>query len=101
MDRQSAHRYVAATLLAVACLFPAPLVAEAPNLYKLANLRALEDAFTELADEVRPSVVSIRCYQSANEDSSDRSRVRLPISQGSGFIIDGMRPPMPMCLSRR
>lgn len=88
MNRQSFHRFVTASLLAAACLFPAPAIAEAPNLYKLANLRALEDAFTELADEVRPSVVSIRCYQSANEDRGDNNRVRLPISQGSGFIID-------------
>jgi len=56
------------------------------NRHDIADLKALEQAFTQLADEVRPHVVAIRCYESRNAGSN---KVKIPISQGSGFIIDG------------
>lgn len=77
------------SLLAAATLF-CPLISPAapPTLYKLADLKALEKAFVALADTVRPSVVAIRCYQVRDPADRHSMQARLPISQGSGFIID-------------
>ncbi len=60
---------------------------QVPERYRTADLRALQEAFTELAERVRPSVVAIRTYQIRNPSSEDRA-VRFPHSQGSGLIID-------------
>ncbi len=58
-----------------------------PDRYDLVNLKALEKAFTDLARKVRPSVVAVRTYRVRNP--GDRNTlVKLPISQGSGFVID-------------
>jgi S1-C subfamily serine protease len=46
----------------------------------------LETAFADMAEEVRPTVVAIRCYQLRNSAERD-SLVKVPIAQGSGFII--------------
>jgi serine protease Do len=66
----------------------APVAAESLVRYELADLKALQNAFIDLADQVRPGVVSIRCYQVHASDQEDAPLVKLPISQGSGFIID-------------
>jgi len=66
---------------------PATVSAARPDRYEVADLEALQEAFTQLADDVRPSVVSIRCYQVHDTDRAEPSKVKLPISQGSGFII--------------
>jgi len=58
-----------------------------PDRYELADLKALEQAFTDLAHKVRPSVVAIRTYRVRNPDNRD-TLVKLPFSQGSGFVID-------------
>jgi len=60
--------------------------AEPRTRYELADLKALENAFSDLADVVRPSVVAIRGYQIRNSTERD-SLVKVPIAQGSGFII--------------
>lgn len=58
-----------------------------PDRYELADLKALEQAFADLARNVRPSVVAIRTYRVRNPDHRD-TLVKLPFSQGSGFVID-------------
>jgi len=55
------------------------------NRLEIADLKALERAFIDLADDVRPQVVAIRCYETHAGGSNE---VKLPISQGSGFFID-------------
>jgi serine protease Do len=79
-----------AALLAVAvCGSPVrPLLAEFPPQYQLADLKALQRAFVELAEDVRPSVAAIRTYRVRNPHDEGPKRVMLPYSQGSGFVID-------------
>lgn len=55
--------------------------------YTLGDMKALERAFVELSDMVRPSVVAIRAYQVRPGREAD-TRIKVPVSQGSGFIID-------------
>jgi len=57
-----------------------------PDHYDLADLKALEQAFTDLARKVRPSVVAVRTYRIRSPGSPD-TLVKLPFSQGSGFVI--------------
>lgn len=67
---------------------PWPSAAAEPNArYGVADLRALEDAFIQLAEDVRASVVAIRCYHVRKPEDAD-SLVKIPVAQGSGFIID-------------
>lgn len=61
--------------------------AQPSSRYELADLRALEQAFVDLAAKVRPSVVAIRTYQSRRPAETE-PLVRIPHSQGSGLIID-------------
>lgn len=80
---------ILAAVVASWCALGSVAIAAPPVRYELADLKALEQAFTDLALEVRPSVVSIRCYQEVRAaDQSEPPLVKLPISQGSGFIID-------------
>lgn len=58
-----------------------------PERYQLADLKALEQAFVELAAKVQPTVVAIRTYQIRKGSESEHA-VKVPHSQGSGFIID-------------
>ena len=58
-----------------------------PDRYELADLKALEQSFTDLARKVRPSVVAIRTYRIRSPGSPD-TLVKLPFSQGSGFVVD-------------
>ena len=58
-----------------------------PDRYELADLKALEQAFVELVQKVRPSVVAVRTYRIRSPGSPD-TLVKVPFSQGSGFVID-------------
>lgn len=55
--------------------------------YSMGDMKALERSFVELSDSVRSSVVAIRAYQVRAGREPD-TRLRVPVSQGSGFIID-------------
>ena len=68
-------------------LWPARGSGHPPDRYELADLKALEQAFADLARNVRPSVVAVRTYRVRNPDNRD-TLVKLPFSQGSGFVID-------------
>lgn len=61
--------------------------ADLPGRYELADLKALEQAFVELAAQVRPAVVAIRTYKSRESAEASSRSVMRPLSQGSGFII--------------
>ncbi len=80
------------TLLVLALILcaigPAPGHAEPPRQYGLADLKALQDAFVKLAEEVRPSVVAIRTYTVHNTRDPAASPIKIPDNQGSGFVID-------------
>lgn len=83
------RRFGLAVLLVSACLIqPLAVWAENPARYGLADLKALEESFIQLAEQVRPSVVSIRCYEIQQPGLTNPSPVKLPISQGSGFVVD-------------
>lgn len=71
----------------ILCLTPALALSGNNTSYGIVDLKALERSFVELAQTVRPSVVAIRAYEYRNGAEPD-SRVKVPISQGSGFIID-------------
>lgn len=55
-----------------------------PSKYRIADLKALEAAFVDLAQEVRPSVVAIRTFY---VHGNSRRRGGTSVSQGSGVII--------------
>ena len=82
-------RGVIVTLALIAALHAAAerSRAGAPERYRLADLQALEDVFVDLAADVRGSVVAIRCYEIRDPDDREPAHVKLPVSQGSGFII--------------
>ncbi len=89
LRRAFSCQYVLSAMLITACLLlPMTTQAESPARYGLADLKALEESFVQLAEQVRPSVVSIRCYEVQFPSASDSKSVKLPISQGSGFIVD-------------
>jgi len=78
-------RVAALLMAALAC---APIHAgDRTGKYELADLQALENAFVSLAATARPLVVAIRTYDLVKPGESD-AFVRVPVSQGSGFIID-------------
>ncbi len=82
------HRWVAAiTALSIGAIVPLITLAQPPKHYRLADLKALQSAFVELADDVRPSVVAIRTYQMSRPEGSRQKSILLPYSQGSGFVI--------------
>lgn len=67
---------------------PATAPAQGPRRYELADLKALERAFVELADEVRPSVVAIQTYLARDPSTPEGRLIRIRVNKGSGFIID-------------
>ena len=71
-------------LIGACAVLPRPVDAQPPASYKLADLKALQQAFIDLGEKVRPSVVAIKTYETARSGGS----VKLPYSQGSGFILD-------------
>ena len=56
---------------------PLVAVADVPVKYQIADLKAIQNIFIELADAIKPSVVTIQTHTNNTE-----------ISDGSGFIID-------------
>ncbi len=62
--------------------------AQPPRIYTVADLKALELAFVELAEEAQPSVVSIRTYELVDIGQGRRNLIKSPLSKGSGFIIE-------------
>jgi len=85
------HKIVSPRILTVltVTLFLAgpPAISQERTRYPLADLKALQQTFVDLADQVRPSVVAIRTYHLRKAAAPD-TVVKMPHSQGSGFIID-------------
>ena len=73
--------------IAILAALPARGLASPPIRYQLADLKALEQSFVELAEKARPGVVAIRTYELRNPGDLD-TVVKMPSNQGSGFIID-------------
>ena len=71
---------ITALTLALGISWPVGAYAEVPTRYELADLKVLERAFVELAEQVRPSVVAIRTY-----------RVHDPKSPGARLVM--LAPP--------
>ena len=78
-----------ATLMLAWAATPTPASAGLPGKYRLADLKALQRAFVEVAEQVAPSVVAIRTYYVHNVQEGEEGSVRVPVTQGSGFVIDG------------
>lgn len=78
--------WVVAGITVLAAL-PAVALASPPVRYELADLRALEQSFVELAAKARPGVVAIRTYRLQSPGDLD-TVVKMPSNQGSGFVID-------------
>lgn len=64
-----------------------PVAASPPRKYELADLEALQRAFAELAEQVRPSVVTIQTYQTIAPRRFHRNAALIPTSKGSGFVL--------------
>ena len=58
-----------------------------PKKYDLADLEALQSAFVDLAEQVRPSVVAIRTYETVSPARFGARPITKPLSRGSGFVI--------------
>jgi serine protease Do len=79
---------IAALLAAILIIgLPVSASAERPGLYEVADLKALERTFVQLAETIRPSVVAVRTYQARDAGDVDGRSVLRPFSQGSGFVI--------------
>jgi len=83
----SSFRRNAAAILIIACGTAVYGQNQSNAQYTLGDMKALERCFVELSDTVRPSVVAIRAYQVRPGKEAD-TRLKVPVSQGSGFIID-------------
>lgn len=81
-------RIVAVLTLVVCIARPLPSLAELPPRYTLGDLKALQRAFVELAEDIQPSVVAIRTYKVQDPRDTGPRLVMRPFSQGSGFVID-------------
>jgi serine protease Do len=66
----------------------ATVSAQTSERYDRADLKALEEAFVRLAADVQPSVVAVRTYRAYPPDEEGEARIRIPLSQGTGFVID-------------
>ncbi len=84
----TAHWILVVPILAFCAIRPIPTLAGPPDRYEPVDLRALQDAFVELADDVRPSVVAIRTYTVHDSRVAERGFITSPLNQGSGFVID-------------
>jgi serine protease Do len=76
-----------AAMLGAAVLAP-NAIAQPPRIYSIADLKALELAFVDLAEKVQPSVVSIRTYELIDIGQGRRNLIKSPLSKGSGFIVE-------------
>ncbi|HEY3245761.1 MAG TPA: trypsin-like peptidase domain-containing protein [Phycisphaerae bacterium] len=76
-------------LAALGFLFPVLAAAQVPQRLREADLKTLQDAFTSLADRVRPSVVAISTYEVVRGGGSEGNprQVHIAHSQGSGVIF--------------
>ncbi len=81
-------RIAAIFVLTVTAGWPLGAYAGVPKQYELADLKALQAAFVELAEDIRPSVVAIRTYRVSDPKNAGTRLVLRPHSQGSGFVID-------------
>jgi serine protease Do len=79
-------RFSAAALLGLLCVGAAAV--EPPGKYDVTDLKALQEAFVRVAEEVQPSVAIIRTFRTFETGEQGQSHVKIPLSQGSGFIID-------------
>jgi serine protease Do len=82
----SSKHYHAAAVLFVSCSATFAQ-SQTSSKYSIGDMKALESSFVQLSDTVRPSVVAIRAYQVRAGKEAD-TRLKVPVSQGSGFIID-------------
>ena len=87
--RKPRRRVAVVTAFVSAMIAALPLVAVAglPAKYRVADLKALERAFVELAQTVQPTIVAIRTYQSHGRGRTGGRELLQPFSQGSGFIL--------------
>ena len=81
-------RWFTLTVCVLLALTAATSRAQQPGRYALADLKALEESFERLAEQVRPSVVAIQTYQVHPRSADEESLVKIPVSRGSGFVID-------------
>ena len=82
------RRWIKTIALLAGVAFAGLAQAELPPRLQLADLKALEEAFVDLARKVRPSVVAIRTYSVREPKIPGAKYVMRPFSQGSGFVID-------------
>lgn len=80
------HRLMVSLLFCVATLLLSGAAFAGDQLYRVADLSALERAFVDLAEDVRPHVVAIRCYETPTTNGFT-SKIKRPLSQGSGFVL--------------
>lgn len=90
--KPSSQLVILGFLAALCWAWPGRIAAqsEPPSRFEVAELRALEAAFVNLAQEVRPSVVAVRTYHlRRGTRGEDGPAMRSPRSenQGSGFIL--------------
>ncbi len=76
-----------ALILALCVVVGNVAFAQLPPKYELADLKALEQAFVRLAEQVRPEVVAIRTHYVHERADHSGTLLREPINQGSGMII--------------
>jgi len=81
------RRMLLALVLAAAAGAAVPARAQLAKKYELADLKALQRAFVQLAEDVRPTVVGIQTYL-VPEAHAKSGIVRIPANKGSGFIVD-------------
>ncbi|MCP4589561.1 MAG: PDZ domain-containing protein [bacterium] len=86
------HYRAVVSLVAVALGFfaaGAGAVAAPPDLYRIPDLKALEETFVQAAERVKPSVVSIRTYRYLGlpVEVSPQGAAKAPHSFGSGVVI--------------
>jgi serine protease Do len=82
------HQGIAAAIaLILGAVCPTIAGAAPPERYEVADLKALEAAFVELAEQVRPSVVAVRTYRLSDRERPGAKSILLPFGQGSGFVV--------------
>ncbi len=76
---------LALLLFAAAVGWPSMVIAEDWPQLSRSNLKTLQESFSKIADEVKPSVVAIRTF-TGSDGRGDRSILRA-LSQGAGVVI--------------
>jgi len=89
--RENPRRKPCPTSLAVGLLLglAAGAPAAPPDVYRIADLKALQKTFDAVAERVKPSVVAVRTYRHRRlpADVSDHGFAKAPHSFGSGVVI--------------